>query len=70
MVRIDTGICMFCNKPGHIELTDEQFARYSNKRHGDHIQDVLPDVSIADREMLITGSHSECFDKMFAEEED
>lgn len=66
-VRIQTGRCMFCEQQGHLDVTDEQFARYSQMRPGDHIQNVLPDLSNDEREMLITGSHPKCFDAAFAE---
>jgi hypothetical protein len=36
---------------------------------GAKIQDVFPELSAGDREMLISSFCSECFDKLFAEDE-
>lgn len=71
MVTVDTGTCLWCNKPSSLKMTEEQYARYeARKMHGGHIQDVLPEMSPDQREMLISGSHPECFDRMFAEDEE
>jgi hypothetical protein len=39
-------------------------------REGELIQDVFPDMSVNDREMLITGTHPACWDKLFPGEEE
>lgn len=71
MITVQTGTCMWCQKPSSLEMTEEQFARYERMRHtGGHIQDVLPEMSAGDREMLITGTHEACFDSIFGGEED
>lgn len=71
MVTVQTGTCMWCQKPSSLTMTEEQLARYeSTKRNGGTIQDALPEMSAGDREMLITGTHEACFDSIFADEED
>lgn len=49
-----------------IDCTLEQFTLWQN---GAHIQDVMPKLSPADREFLISGSTQEDWDAMFPEEE-
>lgn len=69
-IKVDTGICMFCQKPGQVIMTEEQFARFNKKAPGTPMQDVLPDLSIADRELLISGTHSACFDLLLPEDDE
>jgi hypothetical protein len=40
-----------------------------NWQAGENIQSVFPDMSLADREIMISGTHPECWDKLFAERE-
>lgn len=68
MPIIKTRSCLVCGKAGTVELTDEEFEAYTNN-DGRHIQDVLPHLSIAEREMLISGTHSDCFDSLYADSE-
>lgn len=70
MVTIDTGICMWCNKQGFVELTKAELTAYQSKKRGQFIQDVLPDLSLGKREQLISGSHEECFDNFAALEDE
>lgn len=56
--------CVFCGTPKSIEVDDDGFDCW---RRGMRIQDALPKLSADDREMLISGICSECFDKTFAE---
>lgn len=71
MITVQTGTCVWCQKPGSLVMTEEQFGRYENMmRNGGTIQAALPEMSIGDREMLITGTHSVCFDDIFADGED
>jgi hypothetical protein len=37
---------------------------------GENIQSVFPDMSLADREIMISGTHPECWNKLFAEGEE
>jgi len=39
-------------------------------REGENIQKVFPDMSAGDREVLISGTHPACWNKLFGEEED
>lgn len=68
MAVIETKECMFCGKTGKVEVTDAELFAY--KTQPGFIQNVLPRLSEGEREMLISGTHSECFDAMFGEDED
>lgn len=64
MAVIMTPRCMACGEASIVELTDsEQVALDS----GALIQNALPHRTADERELLITGTHGECWDKMFGE---
>lgn len=74
--------CMYCQKSATIELTpDEQMRyelshseleRYGALQRGEFrlIQDAFPEWSADKRELLITGTHPECWDAIFEDEEE
>ena len=53
----------------HVQLTADQYRRYKMWEEGRLMQVVLPDLSLATREMLMTGLSSEDFHKAKKEEE-
>lgn len=57
--------CPLCGKASKVENIEA--SRYERWRDGEHVQDVLPELSAGDREILISGCHSECWDKTFSE---
>lgn len=59
--------CSCCNTRRVVEMDDKAYVRWM---HGEYIQDVAPELSVDDRELLISGICGECFDKMFGEEEE
>jgi hypothetical protein len=61
-VTITTRPCMFCRRTSAIELTAEQAAALDARTP---IQDVLPDVAPASRELLISGTHPSCWEEAF-----
>ena len=60
--------CWRCHTPHEIVVNADRFIKWQN-REG-HIQTLLHDVSVADREMLISGTCDDCFKALFPEEED
>lgn len=66
MIKIKTPPCTLCGEASMLEVKKEQFELW---RRGELIQTVWPEWSPGERELLITGTHSECWDKMFAEDE-
>jgi hypothetical protein len=62
---------MFCGETGEVEVTDEQKEAIENRYNtGDLIQDIAPSLSAGDREMIISGTHDECFKVMFPKDEE
>ena len=53
-VTIETRACMFCGASSRVELTARR-----------PVQDVLPDVEPARRELLISGTHPDCWARAF-----
>jgi hypothetical protein len=63
---------MICRETGNIELTAKQVIAYDDFRNGRDtrkIQDVFPELSNELREQIMTGTHPECWNTMFAETE-
>lgn len=74
-IVVPTQKCVFCERPGSVEMTDDQYARYTVWRGyrasgsaGHHIQSLLFDLDAGLREQLLNGTHPECFDAMFLPE--
>lgn len=61
-VTVTTRACMFCGEPSRVELTAEQAGALADRRP---VQDVLPDVAPARRELLISGTHPACWERAF-----
>lgn len=62
-----TPMCMGCGKNSIIRAHWFQFVAWER---GMLIQDAFPELNPAERELLKTGTHPECWDKMFSEEEE
>lgn len=57
--------------PASLQLTEDQYIRYLDWQLRDGlIQDCLPDLSGAEREVLITGIDPQSFGEIFSQEED
>ncbi len=63
---VQTKPCISCGEVSTLELEPEKVRRYEA---GEHVQNVWPEKSPGERELLITGTHPDCWDKMFPEEE-
>jgi hypothetical protein len=64
-IAVKTKTCTVCDE---YELWVLDRAAVERWRGGDLIQDVFPDMSVNDREMLITGTHPACWDNLFPRE--
>lgn len=54
--------CHVCGKQATVQVTPKQ---YMDWQMGEHIQDVFPDKSPDERELMISGTHPECWEKLF-----
>ena len=55
--------CPICGDEHCFEVTEEQFKKYQSGE--DYIQNIFPELSADEREMLITGICPSCWNKMF-----
>ena len=74
MTTVSTGKCMLCDQPSEVEVPDELAdkvrAYKANPQRFGLIQEEFPMLNAAQRELILTGSHDECFTKAFPEEEE
>ena len=63
--------CRLCQEITHIPCTDEQLAELEKPRSERRfMQDIFPDLSIGDRELLISGTCNTCWQKLFGSEDE
>lgn len=63
-MTITTLPCIVCHKTTQLDVDPEKLKRWQK---GEHIQDVFTDWDADKRELLITGTHPECWDLMMTE---
>lgn len=61
---IQTKRCVMCGEAGIMTLPVEGLEKYLK---GEFVQVAFPELSPSDREMLISGTHSACWDTMWKE---
>lgn len=59
--------CPLCRKPNQIEVPMEVMNKL---QQGAFVQIAWPDATSADREVLISGAHAECWEQFMQDEED
>jgi hypothetical protein len=64
-ILVKTKPCCVCGEYEVWSLDRQAVTRW---QEGENIQHVFPDMSAPDREILITGTHPACWDKLFPEE--
>lgn len=66
MIRVTTPACMLCGKPSVLMM---EASGCRKLLAGEFIQDAFPDMSVNDRELFISGTHPECWDAIYSEED-
>lgn len=66
-IVIKTKACPVC---GNYELWSLDRKAVERWQAGENIQNVFPDMSPSDREVMISGTHPECWSKLFSMEEE
>lgn len=66
LLTVTTPRCMVCGQAAQVEVDS---AGYEKWKRGTLIQAALPTLSRAERELLITGTHDECWKLMSAQDE-
>jgi len=61
------NFCVWCKKDGSFVLTPQQYRDIVVK--GKFVQDVFPDLNDDEREFMISGTHSVCWNEMFKPKE-
>lgn len=59
--------CVECSTPTDLTVSTNGLAAW---RDGTHIQDALPDLTVDERELMISGMCGTCFDKFIPADED
>lgn len=59
-------ICRLCKKEFNFYVSDDQFQKY--KKREDCIQDIFPELSPIDRELLNSAICGDCWDELFPPE--
>ncbi len=67
MITIECPRCIVCGKSATVQVTEEGLHRWNM---GQLAQNAFPHMSDDEREMLITGTHPECWEKLFPPEEE
>ena len=66
-ILVKTRPCTVCNNYEVWSLDRQAVMRW---RDDTNIQEAFPDMSAGDREVLISGTHPACWDKLFPKEEE
>lgn len=61
----DCPLCRQSSPP--MDLDETKLRRWMD---GELIQNVFPELSIEERELMITGMHSDCYDNLFEGQEE
>lgn len=66
MKALKTPTCMHCKMSDIITVSDNEYKQLSK---GMALQDVFPDRDADFRELMISGTHAECWDIMFPDDD-
>lgn len=61
-VKLHTPQCIYCGSSSEITVDKDGFDRW---RNGTLVQNAFPNMNADDRELLVTGTHPVCWDKIF-----
>lgn len=67
IVNVKTPPCMVCGKESILPMGAEETIGIARWQRGELIQNALPGLTADERELLMTGTHPDCWDKMFGE---
>jgi hypothetical protein len=63
-----TNSCYHCGTENIIKIDQESYVKW--KVHKNFIQDVFPWLNKEQRELLISGTHPQCWDEVFPDDEE
>lgn len=70
MALLETFACPLCGKVDRIEVTSEQYWDFVLHRSQKNIAQLLPQLTLAEREQFISGTCPPCWDKYIKEPEE
>ena len=62
--------CPLCQLPAEVRRLRKRALDRFDFGRGELVQEVFPQLSAAEREILMTGMHDSCFESLFTHEED
>jgi hypothetical protein len=62
IVTYTTPECVVCGVSSDLQLDEEKLIQW---HYGAHIQDVFSELTPSERELIVTGTHDECWDQLF-----
>lgn len=65
-MKVKTKKCPGCGEEGELEVSESGYIAWKG---GMLIQRAMPELTVDQREQLITGYHGECWEKLFSDEE-
>lgn len=60
-------VCRSCNKEKTLPVDSERYQKWRDGKG--YIQNLFPELSADDRELMLSGTCGDCFDNMFPEED-
>jgi len=67
ITTIETAPCIMCRRVSKVEVPTDGYYRWIN---GELIQYSFPHLPVGQRELLISGTHDECWNNLYPEEND
>lgn len=68
MVEVMCPPCPLCHKRGKVTVNAVEYLKWQSDPDS-YIQDAMPSANADTREQLISGTHPECWNKLFGAEE-
>lgn len=65
-MKIQTSPCLVCSIPSVVEVDTTEYQRYLE---GQYVQVAFSQTSAEDRELIMTGTHPECWKTLGAEDD-
>lgn len=67
LASVMTPPCPLCHKRGFVKVDAVEYLKWQDSDL--NIQDAMPSADADTREQLISGTHPECWNKLFGEDE-
>ena len=66
IIEVRTSACVVCRKSSVVPVVESDFRSW---QAGALVQQAFPEMPVDQRELLVTGTHPECWDAMWVEED-